>query len=238
MKKKVSSMQWDNPVIITTLKKRYKRFLADVIIDDEVQVAHVPNTGSMSSCWDADWKCLVTESSNPARKLKFTLEMTHNGLSWIGVNTANANKLVKEWLHAGKLEPFLGYQTITPEKKVGASRVDFFLQNHPKLNDCYIEVKNVTLKLDGKAQFPDAVSERGQKHLRELLDLKKAGFRSAMVYVVQRQDVETFTPAKSIDPKYASLLQEAYDGGVEIYVYQCELDETGIHFSRELPFSL
>lgn len=231
-------MQWDNPVIITTLKKRYKRFLADVIIDDTVQVAHVPNTGSMTSCWDTDWKCLVTESNNPARKLKFTLEMTHNGMSWIGVNTANANKLVKEWLQTGQLEAFRDYQIITPEKKVGASRFDFFLEKHPKLNDCYLEVKNVTLKLDGKAQFPDAVSERGQKHLKELLELKKAGYRSAMVYVVQRQDVDIFSPAHSIDPRYASLLQEAYEGGVEVYVYQCKLDEAGIHYLRELPYSL
>lgn len=231
-------MHWDNPVIISTLKKRYKRFLADVIINDEIHVAHVPNTGSMTSCWDIDWRCLVSESSNPSRKLKFTLEMTHNGDSWIGVNTANANKLVKEWLSTSKLEAFKGYEKITPEKKLGVSRIDFFLEAHPRLPSCYVEVKNVTLKLDGIAQFPDAVSERGQKHLRELITLKQQGFRSAMVYVVQREDVATFSPAQSIDPTYAALLKEAVREGVEVYVYQCRLDEEGIHYHQELPYQL
>lgn len=231
-------MLWDSPVIVTTLKKRYKRFLADILINEEIAVAHVPNTGSMTSCWDSDWKCLVTESNNPSRKLKYTLEMTHNGFSWIGVNTANANKLVKEWLHEGKLSAFTGYEVIIPEKKVGASRFDFYLENHPSQKNCYIEVKNVTLKLEGIAQFPDAVSERGQKHLKELVDLKNAGYRCAMVYVVQRQDVDTFSPAFSIDPLYATLLKEAQKAGVEIYVYQCQLDETGIQFLKELPYNL
>lgn len=231
-------MQWDQPVIISTLKKRYKRFLADILINDELHVAHVPNTGSMTSCWDPDWECLVTESSNPNRKLKFTLEMTHNGATWIGVNTANANKLVKEWLQLGELEAFLDYKEITPEKKVGASRFDFFLKSHPVHKDCYIEVKNVTLKLNGIAQFPDAVSERGQKHLRELIELKKEGFRCAMVYVVQREDVDSFSPARSIDPLYAKLLEEAISSGVEVYVYQCRLDKSGIHLKKELPYSL
>ncbi len=238
MGEKVLIMQWSDPVTISTLKKRYKRFLADVLIDDELHVAHVPNTGSMTSCWDVDWQCLISESSNPNRKLKFTLEMTHNGLSWIGVNTANANKLVKEWLTDGKLEAFLDYKKIVPEKKVGASRIDFFLEEHPVHANCFIEVKNVTLKLDNKAQFPDAVSERGQKHLIELTQLKNEGHRCAMVYVVQREDVNLFTPAESIDPVYAKLLREAVSSGVEVYVYQCKLDETGIHYYRELPYSL
>ncbi len=230
-------MQWDSTTITTVLKKRYKRFLADILIQDKIEVAHVPNTGSMTSCWEEDWVCLVTESNNPARKLKYTLELTHNGVSWIGVNTANANKLVKEWLKAEILSPFLGYKKITPEKKVGASRFDFFLEGHANLPDCYIEVKNVTLKLDDLAQFPDAVSERGQKHLRELVELKKAGHRACMVYVVQREDVDSFKAAQTIDPQYARLLQEAHQAGVEVYVYQCKLTEEGIEWKKELPWN-
>lgn len=231
-------MQWDSPVIVTTLKKRYKRFLADIVINEGIEVAHVPNTGSMTSCWDSDWRCLVTHSDNPNRKLKFTLEMTHNGESWIGVNTANANKLVKEWLINKQLSAFSAYDQVVPEKKHGASRFDFYLEAQDNLPACYIEVKNVTLKLDDKAQFPDAVSERGQKHLKELMDLKKEGYRCAMVYVVQREDVESFSPAKTIDPVYAQLLNEAAHTGVEIYVYQCRLDETGIHYLKEIPYTL
>ena len=229
-------MQWDSTTITTVLKKRYKRFLADIIIQDKIEVAHVPNTGSMTSCWEEDWTCLVTESQNPARKLKYTLELTHNGKSWIGVNTANANKLVKEWLTAEILSPFIGYQKITPEKKVGASRFDFFIEGHDKLPDCYIEVKNVTLKLDDMAQFPDAVSERGQKHLRELVELKEQGFRACMVYVVQREDVDSFKAAGAIDPQYAQLLVQAHNAGVEIYVYQCQLSPEGIEWKKELPW--
>lgn len=229
-------MQWEGEFKKVVLKKRYKRFLADILIQDKIEVAHVPNTGSMTSCWEEDWVCLVTESNNPARKLKYTLELTHNGVSWIGVNTANANKLVKEWLTSEILSPFIGYQKITPEKKVGASRFDFFLEGHQTLPDCYIEVKNVTLKLDGLAQFPDAVSERGQKHLRELVDLKKAGYRTCMVYVVQREDVDSFKAAQTIDPQYARLLQEANQSGVEVYVYQCRLTEKGIEWKKEIPW--
>lgn len=230
-------MQWEGKFKEVVLKKRYKRFLADVLIHDKIEVAHVPNTGSMTSCWDEDWKCLVTESDNPKRKLKYTLELTHNGMSWIGVNTANANKLVKEWLHLQILPPFVGYQKITPEKKVGASRFDFFIENHPELPDCFIEVKNVTLKLDGLAQFPDAVSERGQKHLRELIELKKQGYRTCMVYVVQREDVEAFKAAEKIDPRYAELLLKARESGVEVYVYQCNLDTQGISFKKAIPWT-
>lgn len=229
-------MRWEETTKEVILKKRYKRFLADILIHDQIEVAHVPNTGSMTSCWDEDWKSLVTISNNPSRKLKYTLELTHNGESWIGVNTANANKLVKEWLKDELLPPFRGYAKITPEKKVGASRFDFFIESHPELPDCYIEVKSVTLKHDGIAQFPDAVSERGQKHLRELVELRKQGYRACMVYVVQREDVEMFRAAEKIDPRYASLLNEAKDEGVEVYVYQCLLNEDGISFKKEIPW--
>lgn len=229
-------MQWDSLVKEVILKKRYKRFLADIIILDQIEVAHVPNTGSMTSCWAEDWKCLVSESNNPKRKLKYTLEMTHNGESWIGVNTANANKLVKEWLHSSTLRAFAGYSEIISEKKRGDSRLDFYLKDHPTFPDCYIEVKNVTLKLDDRAQFPDAVSLRGQKHLRELIALRSEGYRCAMVYVVQREDVDSFSPAHSIDPLYAQLLQNAQDAGVEVYVYQCRLDVSGIYYQGELPY--
>lgn len=231
-------MKWDGPLTQAILLKRYKRFLADVNIDGEFITAHVPNTGSMTACWEPNWKCALSKSDNPSRKMPYTLELTHNGETWIGVNTANANKVTHEWLKAGLIPELAGYAKITPEKKIGDSRIDFFLEDHPSMPACYVEVKSVTLKLDGIAQFPDAVSERGQKHLKELMDLKNKGFRSVMLFVIQREDVALMRPAASIDIKYATLLKEAYATGVEILAYQCKLSVTEIGFGKSLPVHL
>lgn len=231
-------MKWPTPLTEAMLLKRYKRFLADVDLNGDVFTAHVPNTGSMTSCWEPNWKCALSKSDNPDRKMPWTLELTHNGETWIGVNTANANKLVKKWLQEKTLPEFAGYSTIVPEKKIGDSRIDFYLEGHPELAPCYIEVKSVTLKKDGVAQFPDAVSERGQKHLLELMDLKKKGFRAVMFYVVQREDVKRMKPAHSIDKKYGELLKQACAQGVEIFVYQCRMNHSSIEFGSTLPFDL
>jgi sugar fermentation stimulation protein A len=223
-------VKWSQPLLQARILKRYKRFLADVDLGNNIITAHVPNTGSMQSCWEPNWACALSVSSNPERKMPHTLELIHNGETWIGVNTGNANKLAKLWLTQGLIPELEGYQTVVPEKKIGQSRVDFYLENHPQQPPCYVEVKNVTLKLDGHAQFPDAVSERGQKHLRELMEIRQSGLRAAMLFVVQREDVAKFSPAASIDPDYARLLREAKETGVEIYAYQCKmgLDELGL----------
>ncbi len=231
-------MKWPEPLTEATLLKRYKRFLADIKLNDKEFTAHVPNTGSMQSCWEPNWKCAISVSNNPNRKMPHTLELTHNGETWIGVNTANANKLAKIWLTEGLLPGLEGYTIVTPEKKIGESRIDFYLEGHPTLPPCYVEVKNVTLKLDGRAQFPDSVSERGQKHLKELMALKDQGFRAAMLYVVQREDVAVFKPAASIDPKYASLLKEASTRGVEIFVHQCKMGIDELGLKQSLPIDL
>lgn len=231
-------MKWEHPLLVAVLLKRYKRFLADVNVDGEFITAHVPNTGSMTACWEPNWKCALSVSDNPNRKMPHTLELTHNGETWIGVNTANANKLAHKWLKEKLIPELADYSAIQPEKKIGDSRIDFYLEGHATLPPCYVEVKSVTLKLDGLAQFPDAVSERGQKHLRELMDLKKQGFRAAMLYIVQREDVSSMKPAASIDKKYAQLLKEAHAAGVEILVYQCTLSLNEIGFGKALPFHL
>ena len=229
-------MEWDSPLVEAVLLKRYKRFLADIKLDDEFLTVHVPNTGGMTSCWEPNWKCLVSRSNNPTRKMPYTLELTWNGETWIGVNTANANKVVKEAITHQEIPELVGYKILQPEKKIGESRVDFFLDDHPTYPATYVEVKSVTLKLDGVAQFPDAVSERGQKHLKELMELKKSGHRAVMLFLVQREDVDSFRPAKSYDPKYAALLEEAVDSGVEILIYQCRINSKGIKIHKKLPY--
>jgi sugar fermentation stimulation protein A len=231
-------LKWESPLIEAVLLKRYKRFLADVDLGGEIITAHVPNTGSMTSCWEPGQKCAISKSSNPARKLPYTLEFSSTGEGWIGVNTANANKLAHLWLTQELIPELAGYSNIQPEKKIGNSRIDFYLEGHASHPPCYVEVKNVTLKLDGVAQFPDAVSERGQKHLIELMELKKQGLRAVMLYVVQREDVDLMRPAHSIDKKYGELLKEAHAIGVEIYAYQCKMDLREIGFGRSLPFHL
>lgn len=222
-------MKFNSPLSEGIIEKRYKRFLSDIVLNGEKFVAHVPNTGSMQSCWAAGWKCAVSKSDNPDRKLPYTLELTHNGETWIGVNTANANKLAREIIESGFVPALSGYGTVQAEKKISAAtRLDYFLSGHATEKDCYIEVKNVTLKHDGEAQFPDAVTERGQKHLGELLELKEQGHRAAMLFVVQREDVEVFSPAESFDPTYSKLLKEVVSKGVEIYVVRCKLNTTEI----------
>lgn len=232
------NLKWDRPLIEAKLIKRYKRFLADVVVNNETFTVHVPNTGSMTSCWAPEWKCALSQSNNPKRKMPYTLELTHNGESWIGVNTANANKLAHLWLQNDLIEGLSGYKVIRPEMKFGQSRIDFYLEGHSNLPPCYVEVKSVTLKLEGIAQFPDAISERGQKHLKELMDIKAQGNRAAMLYVVQREDVGEMRPAHSIDKKYSELLKLAHAAGVEIFVYQCKMDDSGIGFRKSLPFHL
>ncbi len=231
-------IKWERPLIEAKILKRYKRFLSDIELDGKIITAHVPNTGSMTSCWEPHWKCALSLSDNPNRKMPYTLELIHNGESWIGVNTANANKLAKNWLEQGLIPDLSGYQTVMAEKKIGDSRVDFYLEGHPTLPPCYVEVKSVTLKLEQKAQFPDAVTERGQKHLRELIDIKKSGLRAAMLFVVQREDVEVFTPAKSIDPEYANLLSEAMKNGVEVFVYRCKMSLKELSLGKSLPMEI
>ena len=216
---------------------RYKRFFADCEVDGETVTAHTPNTGSMKTCWEEGWPVLLSKSDNPKRKLKFTLEMTHNGATWIGVNTQLPNKLVKEAIEEGKIPELVGFDSIKPEAKVGDSRIDLLMMFGEQR--CWVEVKNVTLLGEGTTcEFPDSVSTRGQKHLRELTELKKKGDRACMFFLVQREDVDLFRPAAAIDPEYARLLKEASSAGVEILVYQCSLGPEGVEVVKRLNFEL
>ncbi|MCO4794577.1 MAG: DNA/RNA nuclease SfsA [Bacteriovoracaceae bacterium] len=232
-------MEFQNPLIEGTILKRYKRFLADVELPDgEVITAHTANTGSMKTCWEPGWKVLMSYHDNPKRKLKYSLEMIHNSDTWIGINTSLPNKMAIEAIENGTIKELQGYNHIKPEAKIGDSRIDILLTTEDG-HQCYVEVKNVTLLGENrKVLFPDSVSTRGQKHLRELTKLKKDGIRSAMLYIVQREDVDVFSPADEIDPEYGKLLREAHDSGVEVLCYQCHLTPDGISVKRSLPVEL
>jgi sugar fermentation stimulation protein A len=231
-------LKFAEPLKEGIILKRYKRFLADIDFNGEVVVAHTANTGSMRTCWEAGWPVLCSFHDNPKRKLKYSLEMTHNGKSWICVNTSLPNKLGAEAILNGTITELQGYQNLKPEAKIGESRIDILLSNGEE-DLCYVEIKNVTLvEEENIARFPDAVTTRGQKHLRELTQLAKKGTRACMLYIVNREDAVVFEPAALIDPEYAMLLKEAESAGVEILVYQASLTPESIELKNSLPYRL
>ena len=228
-------MKFSSPLLRGKILKRYKRFFCEAQINEERITAHVANTGSMDTCWKIGWPVLLERNDNPRRKLKYSLHMAHNGKTWIGVNTMLTNQIAMEGITSGIISPLRGYHKIKREVKIENDRIDFLLEYANSL--CYVEVKNVTLRRnDGFCLFPDAVSLRGQKHLKRLIRLKKQKHRAVMLFIVQREDVHTFTEAKEQDPVYANLLCEAKKAGVEIMVYQCSLSEEEITITRPLPF--
>lgn len=231
-------MHYESELIEATIEKRYKRFLSDITLKNGEQVtAHVPNTGSMKTCWEPGWKAYLSKSQNPKRKLPYTLELTHNGESFISLNTSATNKIVKEALEKGLIKELKEFDQILPEQKIFDSRIDFMLKNASE--KAFVEVKNVTLKQEkGVASFPDAVTTRGQKHLRDLIKIKEQGDRAVMLYVINRSDVSRFVVAKQIDPTYAKLLKEAEQKGVEILTYQTKISPQEIIISKKIPYSL
>ena len=230
-------MKFKDQLIAGNIIKRYKRFLADITLESgETITAHVANTGSMKSCWAPSQKVLVSYHDAPKRKLKYSLEMVNNGKTWIGINTSIPNKLVAQAIAAGEISQLRNYPSITPEYKIGKSRLDLLLENDQE--KCFVEIKNVTLVENNIALFPDAITTRGQKHLQELMALKEKGHRAVMFYLVQREDADLFAPAKEIDPGYSSMLKSAQQKGVEILVYQCALTPDEIRIKRELPYQL
>lgn len=210
--------------------KRYKRFFADVHLAGEVVVAHVPNTGSLKTCLFEGAPCVVTESSNPMRKLKATLQFLRTPTSWVGVNTSLPNGLVFEAWELGKIAAWRDFSQAQREFKISKeTRLDLVLARGEqdlaeRKNLHYVEIKNVTLAENGVALFPDAETTRGQKHLRELITLKNAGHGAEIVFVVQRQDCPEFGPADHIDAEYGRLLREAVAAGVSVNAYACDID--------------
>lgn len=223
------------------LVKRYKRFLADVIFEDGSEVTvHCPNPGSMSGTQTPGSAVRCSTSDNPKRKLRHTLEMIRVGRAWVGLHAAKANDVARRALEAGAYSPFADYEKIQPEvKTVEGSRFDFRLSDHPATAaPCWIEVKSVTLCSQRHARFPDAVTERGRRHLEHLVDRKAAGERAALLFVVQRADADDVAPADDIDPAYGQALREAARRGVEIHALSARVTADRIRLERVLPVLL
>lgn len=220
---------------VASFIKRYKRFTVEALLDGEVVGVHTNNTGSMLGLLRKGCEILISPASNPDRKLKWTLEMTHNAGTWVGVNTLTPNRIIEFAFNAKALPELKGYTTIKREAKVGNSRLDaHFTDESGKLPDLWVECKNVTLVEDCVACFPDAQTERGRKHLEELMTLAGTGARVAMFFFIQRNDGSCFGPADFIDPQYADLFYQAKNKGVEMWPYVASLDQTGIGISHKL----
>jgi len=233
-------MQFSIPLQQGKLVKRYKRFLADILLPSgELVTAHCANSGSMLSLIYPEGPAAISRSLNPDRKLPYTLEMLQVGNHWVGVNTQWPNVLAAEAIAKNLIPGLDGYTTIRREVKYGLnSRIDLLLE-HPGRPLTYVEVKNVTTKRDTPAaEFPDAVTARGVKHLQELMLMRREGHRAAMLYIVQRSDCSYFTMADDIDPLYGKVLRQAIKEGVEIFVHQCIVSPEGIEVDRPLDVRL
>lgn len=230
-------MEFKKKLVHGTLIKRYKRFLADVKLDSgEIITAHCTNSGSMKSCLENGAEVYLSPANDPKRKTKFTWEMIKINGDWVGINTGNPNKLAFEAISKGQVPGLDNYTSVVREVKFNDSRFDVFAENEKE--KCFVEVKNVTLKEGNYALFPDAVTTRGQKHLKTLVEVKKQGMRAVMLYVVQRMDVEIFAPAKEIDPDYANALKQAIAEGVEVIVMQTKVTPEKIELIKKLPVEI
>jgi len=230
-------MKFSTPLIHGRLIKRYKRFLADIKLDNgEIVTAHCTNSGTMKSCLEDNAEVYLTPVDDPNRKTKFTWEMIKMNSNWVGINTGNPNKLAYEAVKNSKIEKLKGYTEVKREVTFGNSRFDVMAKNEKET--CFIEVKNVSYKEGPYALFPDAVTSRGKKHLETLIKVKEQGMRAVMLYIIQRMDVNTFAVAKEIDPEYSKTLQIAYKKGIEIIPIQAKVTPEKIELVQELPFEL
>lgn len=231
-------MIFPSRLIRGTLVQRYKRFLADVrLVNGEIVTVHCTNTGSMLGCMTPGSPVLISRSANLNRKLAYTWEMIRIKGAWVGINTMHPNCLVAEAVAGGMIPELSGYETIRREVKVSAhSRLDLCLEGERGV--CYVEVKNVTVSFDGAAAFPDAVSERATKHLKELIRLKRRGHRAAVVFVVQRGDCDHFRPADEIDCEYGRWLRRAAEAGVEVLPYVAKVNSRRILLTAKIPVKL
>jgi len=219
------------------LIRRYKRFLADIQLPDGVITAACPNTGSLMGCCEAGSRVWLSESDSATRKYRHTWELIEVGKVMVGINTALPNALVSEAITNCTIGELSGYASIRREVAFGEerSRVDLLLEGAGR-EDCYVEVKNVTAAASrGVALFPDCVSERGSKHLRELIRLKARGLRPVQLYCVQRGDVKEVRPADGIDHEYGRTLREAIAAGVEVLAYRAKVTTREIRLAERIP---
>jgi len=231
-------MNFENKLISGLFIKRYKRFFVDIKINNKIITAHCPNTGSMYGLLKKGNKVWISKSNNPNRKLKYTLEIIEDKSSKVGVNTHSTNKIVHHALQNNLIDEFDSISEIKPEIKFGLNtRFDFLVSN--KNYKAFIEVKNVTLSREKSiAEFPDAVTTRGLKHINELLKASKKNYKIFILYLIQRDDCKSFTVAKDIDPNYATALMKAINNKLKILCYDCKFSSKGIKLNNKIKIKI
>ena len=231
-------MNFKSKLISGEFIKRYKRFFVDVKIDKNIVTAHCPNTGSMMGLLNKGNRVWLSKSDDKKRKLKYTLEIIEEKSKKIGVNTHFTNKIVLDALNNRLIKDFKNLDNLQQEVKFGENtRFDFLVSTNKK--KLFIEVKNVTLsRTAGLAEFPDAVTSRGLKHIRELLNAKKKGYEIYLLFVIQRDDCEKFQIAKDIDPKYYELLVKAVKKKLHLLCYDCKFSSKGIKLNKRINFKI
>ncbi len=230
-------MRFPSKLVEGRLIRRYKRFLADIQLADRVITAACPNTGSLMGCCEAGNRVWLSESDSATRKYRHTWELVEVGKVMVGINTGLPNALVAEAIANGTITELAGYTGMRREVPFGEerSRVDLVLEGGAR-EACYVEVKNVTAAASrGVALFPDCVSERGSKHLRELIRLKAHGLRPVQMYCVQRADVNEVRPADGIDHEYGRMLREAIAAGVEVLAYRAKVSASEVRLAERIP---
>lgn len=230
-------MNFENELISGLFVKRYKRFFVDVIIDKKIVTAHCPNTGSMQGLLIKNNKVWLTKSNDPKRKLKYTLQIIECNGSKVGVNTHLTNKIVLDGLNNNKIKNFKAIEIKTEVKFGDNTRFDFLITESNSKK--FIEVKNVTLSRTNKlAEFPDAVTSRGAKHIDELIKAKNKGYDIYLMFVIQRDDCDQFSIARDIDPKYADLLSDAIKKKLNILCYDCKFSPKGIKLNKQIKIKI
>lgn len=231
-------MIFNKKLISGEFVKRYKRFFVDVKINNKIITAHCPNTGSMMGLLIANNKVWLSKSENPERKLKYTLQIIENKKSMVGVNTHLTNKIVLEALEENSIKELKNLDNIKSEVKFGKNtRFDFLISKNNK--KIFVEVKNVTLsRKKGVAEFPDAVTARGLKHINELINASKRGFETYLLFLIQRNDCNQFKIAQDIDPDYYKLLTKAAKKNLNIICYDCKFSPKGIKLNKNIKFIL
>lgn len=230
-------MKFEHPLIPARLIQRYKRFLADVELDDgTMHTVHCPNPGAMVGLTAPGNRVWISDSMNPKRKLRYTLELMEADKTLVGVNTNLPNKLAVEALQKGKISALSGFDTLRTEVKYGEnSRIDILLDG-PNIPQTYVEVKNVHLRQQPMLhQFPDCVTTRGAKHLKELANQVRQGHRATMLFVIQREDGDKFSLARNYDKAYGEAFDLAIAGGVEAFAIRCTVSTEAISAEEMIP---
>ena len=229
-------MKFKEKLLQGTLIKRYKRFFADIEYKGKVITAHCPNSGSMMGLLNKGNVAWFSKSDNPKRKLKYTLEIIEVNKTMVGINTQLTNKIVLEALNQKKIINLIKFNNIKAEEKFSdKTRFDFLISNNKE--KCFLEVKNVTLVRKNKvAEFPDAITSRGTKHLKELSRARKKGFVSYILYLIQREDCKSFKIAKDIDQEYKNAFDNALKSGVKILCYDCKISDEEIKLNNQIYY--